>query len=88
MLAPESVRFPSCVFDATVLMIICGAIFRLELPTMLALSLYLEGLSVLSILFRSPDDICEAKIFLESISSLAYDWEGIVVGLNMHYYNL
>ena len=71
MLEYEAVRFPSCVIDVTSLTISCGAIFHLELSTMTALSLNLEGSSVSSPFLRYPDDISEATILLEGIYSLA-----------------
>ena len=71
MLDHESVSFPSYVFDVAALMISYDAIFHLKLSPMSEFLLHLEGSLVSPPLFHSPDDIGEAKILLEGISSLA-----------------
>ena len=71
MLAPELVRFPSCVFDTTELIISCTSIFHLEISPMPAFLLHSEGSSVSYTFFSYPDEIGEVKSFIGGISSLA-----------------
>ena len=71
MLSPDPLRFPSCSFDGTALIISYGAIFHLEISPMPELSLLSELSSVSSPFFRSPYDIGEAENLPEDISSLA-----------------